>query len=294
MLNYKTLQVGVIAVLLLSATFLLSSLTFNPPVKKLTVQEALQQNLITLDVISNGGYSEKSVKLRLKNNSRSALSLLLPGGTIYEPENGDEQTLIQLEDKEILVNGNGSFNGSIDAFCTEASDRCPSENGNFTIGSTNNDKLKKLVTFLGENKMKSDNFQSAVWAITDDHSVSNIDPNEAKSKALRKYLCEITGKKDNWYTSPQDVDVDPYGNFNFETVRINGEIGFDCNRGKKISEDICNAEGQVMFSSSSTFTPMTDHVRYNFNLSVKGWEKGDYYVLIKDETGELARFEFQV
>jgi len=49
-----------------------------------------------------------------------------------------------------------------------------------------------------------------------------------------------------------------------------------------------------MFSSSSTFTPMTDHVRYNFNLSVKGWEKGDYYVLIKDESGELARFEFQV
>lgn len=273
--------------------FFLASLG-TPPVVKVTLQEAIQKKLVLVDLVSNGGYNHKSVAIKLTNNSSSALNLVIPAGSVFHPADDGEQTLLQLEDKEILVQGKGTFNGTLDAFCTEASDRCPSESSTFKTEISKNTNLTKLVNYLKENKVPSNYYQDAIWAITDGHNVSNISVDYPSTKKLRTFLCELTGQKDSWYSSPREVQVDPYGNFNFETVKVSGDLDFNCHSGKKITEYIVKENGDVMYTGSSTFTPQSNHLKYGFNLSVKGWEKGTYFVQIKDVTGELARFEFKV
>jgi hypothetical protein len=41
-------------------------------------------------------------------------------------------------------------------------------------------------------------------------------------------------------------------------------------------------------------TAQSGNVNYAFNLAVRGWEKGTYYIRVHDGTKELGRYEFTI
>lgn len=285
--------------LLILSVIIVSTLSsFSPviPVKEIDLLDAISQKLISVEAISNGKHSGYSVLLTLTNNTNTNLRVHVPGGLNYNPEDNGEQTLIQLHEQFVALKPHESHNGKIAAFCTEASDRCPSENSGMKITKNSNSKLDQLVAYLKTNgSVTKSTYQDAVWAISDDHSISNIVAETPQDESFRKKIAEITGQKNTWYTSPQNVRIDNAGNFRQETLRISGMLSFTCPKGTEVHQDIHKGNGDVFFASDKTMrAAYGGNVKYQFNLAVKGWERGDYYILIHDGTNELARYEFKV
>lgn len=260
----------------------------------LTLSQAIKDGKIKATPASNGEYSGFCVDLFLQNMTPSAIEIVIPGGTKYHPSDDEEQTLIQLDDKNILVNAKGTSTVKIPAYCMEASNRCPTTKGIFRMTQNQQPKFEALIAYIKNKPIDRRTFQEAVWAISDQHSVSNMVAENDATTEFRKYIAELTGQKNEWFTSPQSVQVDQDGNFNYSTVNISGELAFDCKKGSNIYQDVHKESGEVFFEDTKSFSPQSDHLRYQFKLSVTGWEKGNYYINIHDGTKQLAKFDYKV
>lgn len=265
-----------------------------PLASSINLQDALKNQQVNAFATSNGKHSGRSVDLVLVNKTSQVLQLTIPAGTQYEPEDEGEQTLIQLEPQLITLQPGGTFRGQVGAFCTEAGDRCPSSSGQFKISQNKNPKFDALTAYLKDKKVNKLSYQDAVWAISDGFSVSNMVAETQADKDFRKQVAQISGQKDTWYTSPQQIDIDDQGNFNFETLNINGRLSFNCAAGTKVFQDIHKGNGDVFHASDRSMTAQYGNVNYAFHLAVRGWEKGKYYIRVHDGTKELGRYEFTI
>ncbi|MGB0914521.1 MAG: hypothetical protein ACPGVI_00545 [Crocinitomicaceae bacterium] len=278
---------------ILTLITIISAFTINSD-KTLSLIDAIENKTVTAEITSSGNYSGNCIDITLKNNTNYPLKLTSEGGTNFNPVDEGEQTLIQLEDIFLALKPNGTYQGKIPAFCSEASDRCPSTATAMTPTKNKRSKLNELVAYLKGKQVPKTTYQDAVWCVSDNKPISNIENSNKASKDLRVYLAGLTGQKNSWFSSPQHVQVDESGNFNYETVNINGALEFDCTKGAKVRQDIMKANGDPMFESDKTMTAQSTHIKYSFRMSVKGWEKGDYYVKIHDGTNLLAKYDFTI
>lgn len=107
-------------------------------------------------------------------------------------------------------------------------------------------------------------------------------------------MADITGQKNPWFNSPQHVTIDEQGNINMETVLIAGQLEFVCEKGTMVHQDIYKANGEPVLISDKTMQAKYGNVRYRFQMQVKGWEKGEYYIKLHDGNQEITRYEFSV
>ncbi len=286
----KSLKIGsIVAVFTLFSSF---SENVTPPTTN--ILEAVKSKSVAAHVTSNGKHSGYSVVMNLTNVTSTPIHLIVPAGTTYQPSNDDEQTLIQLEDQLIVLSPKQTKSTNIAAFCMEASDRCPTASSEMKIVPTTNKKLTELTTYIRGKSIAKTAFQDAVWAISDGHSVSNITAEDPNTIAFRKHVATLTGQKDTWFTSPQNVQIDENGNFQLETKHIRGHLEFVCAKGAYVHQDIHKANGDIIFKSDKTMQARSGNVGYTFHIQVKGWEKGDYYINLHDGTNQIAKYDFKV
>ncbi len=291
---FKSIFTTRLKFLYLIVPFFILAFVYHKEPTRISLDEAIKQKLVTLELNSTGNYRGNSVVFKVQNQSTKPLHITIPAGNLYHPDNEDEQTLLQLQDDFIVVNPNEKAYKVINAFCTESGDGCPTKDSGFTLAKSDNNKFNKLIAYLKDHQVNPLSIQPAVWAISDNRSISHLSDASANDKEFRSFMSEVTGQKNTWYSSPQEVDIDPYGNFVFETVKISGELEFDCRKGVKIYQDVYKEDGEMVMSTNQSFTPLSDHLIFRFNLAVRGWEKGDYYVKVHTGNRELSRFEFSI
>ncbi len=290
----KQLTLSIIAVFL-TAVLVTSFTTQHVNIaSNLDLKSALKSEIVTADILSNGKYSGRSVEMTLTNNKMKSVQILIPAGTMYEPENDDEQTLIQLEDELITLKPNEKRMVRLAAFCTEAHDSAPSSEGTFTLAQNTNPKLKDLISYIDGKSVSKKAYQDAVWSITDHRPISNIVAEDAETKKFRTHIASLTGQKDTWYTSPQNYEQQADGRINSETVKITGELKFATDGVTAVHQALCDADGNVLFTGNKATPRKNDNTTLRFSVSVKGWEKGDYMVKVIRGDQEIKRFPFKV
>lgn len=272
------------------AFFLLLNSFIAPPA---TMSEAIKKGLVSANVDSNGKTSYSEVHLTVKNRTKSDQRILIPAGTTYIPDDPNEQELIQLEDEILTLRGLEEKELIIKTYCTELSDRCP--NGAFELGQNSNKELSELITYIKKNPADKIAFQDAVWAITDKESISTMPNNSHEDRAFRSHVADLSGQENTWYTSPSRNSIDPLGNINRETVQISGELSFEAGKAMRVHEEIQNGSGQTIIKSEHHMQLRGGNVTYQFNIRVRGWQKGVYYVkVINDSRETLVTKEFRV
>lgn len=286
----RTLFLSSIAILI----FVLITSYANTENNPVDLQSAVKAGTVTVKAVSNGKYSGNSIVLNLTSLTGKSQNIRIPAGTLYYPSDDEEQTLIQLEDQLIVLGGKETKRQLIAGFCSESSDRCPSEEKVFTLGQSSDPKLGKLVDYLKTKKVDKSTYQEAVWAITDGHSISSIYSDKTDIRDFRTFMADLTGQKDTWFSSPQEYTLDNRRNINRETVRITGQLTFDSDGNSPIHQELCDAEGNILFTSSSSTPRKSKDVKMSFSVRVHGWEKGNYFVKIMNGTTELKRFDFVV
>lgn len=256
--------------------------------------QALSNKMISVQPVSNGKYSGRSIQMKIENQTSKNISIKIPALTTYLPEDNGEQTLLQVEEMIVQLNGNQTEDVLIPAFCSELSDRAPRSEGVFKIGKSKDEKFIKLADYVKKNSVSKRNYQEAVWAISDNQSINYIVLETPSDKSFRKFMSELTGQKESWYSSPQSTTVDEYGNINRETVAISGELKFDSDGASKVYQAICDSTGRELFTSPERQIRKVKDVEMNFSIKVKGWKKGNYEVRVMKGESILKKFPFTV
>lgn len=260
----------------------------------ITLEDAIAQKKVSYRFVSNGNFSGESVAVSLTNLTGTPLSVTIPAGTVFKPNDAGDQDLIVVEQQAIALNGKASVNQLLDGFCMEAHDSSPTAENGMQLSKTNNQHLQELAAFLNGKGYDAETVQSAVWAVSDHKPISAIGNGTEKEKALRGFLSKLTSQPDPWYATRVERRVTPERRIESNPVSVNGQIRFTSNGSIKIHEVVQKADGTVMNTSDEIEFPRKGNWNYGFTLTVKGWEKGDYVVNVMEGTKLLKAFPFTI
>lgn len=268
----------------------------NTGARKISIEEAMKEQLISAKATSNGKYNQESVKMVLSNKSASKLIVVIPAGFSFYPSDDGEQTLVTTEEQFLDLEPKSTTTKLLKAYCSEASDGAPTEFSTFTFGKTKLPTLQKLANYTSTHNVSPTALQDAVWAVSSDRSISNIVAETPEDKALRTFISELTGKKDAWYTSPQNYELNESRNIVSETVKIQGDLKFSLAETTTFYQEIRKKDGEVMMKGQKMLTLQKgENIKFHFRIEVTGWEKGEYDVFVISTKNKIVtQYEFAV
>jgi hypothetical protein len=244
------------------------------------LKDAIKKGLVSVEAISNGGHSGKCISLNIQSKTKKELQLIIEPGSVFNSDNSGEQDIFILDEQKILVRGNQRVSKPIIGFCCQMSNSSPDEGSTSSYETSKNEKLIKLAKFMNKKRFSESICQEAVWAVSDGNGVSGIyDPENPKVAALRKTICEITGEKDTWYNSKARYTLDENLNIVKTPVSISSAFTANIDKGGEIHYEVLDAEGKnTSMSNLKGRLPSAGEYNLKFNLTVEGWEKGNYRV----------------
>ncbi|MES2798778.1 MAG: hypothetical protein V4638_02075 [Bacteroidota bacterium] len=256
--------------------------------------EAIKLGKITMVAKNNGGYSLESVNLSLKNNTATTLSISIPAGAVFKPaDEGDQDLIVPIEDV-LVLQPKAQLQRNINAYCIQASERSPNENGSTSLSKNLNTNLGKLLTYFKTNKVDKSDIQDALWAVSDGHSICNVGNTSEQGKNLRTFLATLTGQENTWYHTPQSRVIEEDRTIQRETVTVSGQLSYTVPKGTIVFDEVVSADGRSFFKSQGKVAPYGGKVEFSFNLRVKGWKKGDYFVKVMKGSEQIVVFPFSI
>ncbi len=273
---------------------ILTFFSFNASKSSITIEQALKEKKIEIEILPTGTYSGNSINILVKNISNGPITIVMDPGTTFVPEDNGEQTLVTTQEQMLAIHKGESKNFMVFAYCTEASDRCPSTKSKFTISKSINPTLLKLANFIDSLKNQDDHLiQQSVWCVTDSESVSNIYSDDLKSsKALRNYICSITGQKDTWYSTRRDISV---GNGNVilsVPKEVKGELAFESTEPVELQGFVKDSTGKIIVTNPHKTNLPAGKIKFEFNMKVNGWAAGNYTVVYTNNGQEVINQPF--
>ncbi|HLP10696.1 MAG TPA: hypothetical protein VK177_02130 [Flavobacteriales bacterium] len=287
-----SLRVILVALVVVTALAMRINTLVSTGAKTITLDEAIKQKIVTAKFTGLGGHSGNCVQMQLTNNKNKDLTIVLPAGTMFEPGDAEAQNILMPQEQLMVLKGGEKKGMKVRGFCCQASDKSPSAEMDFVLSYNDDAKMKQLYNFVKGKKYNDAVLQDAVWALSDDHSVSNVYGPDVRP--LREELCKIKGTSDTWYSTPQHHTVDAEGRISHETVQVTGLIKFKAAKAGKIMSEIHDATGKLVTKNPNGLSFPAGNIEYEFNIKVGGWEKGSYTVHLINNGEEIHKQEFKI
>jgi hypothetical protein len=262
----------------------------------ITLDEAIAQKKVQATVLPFGDDGDDGIHVKVKNISGKALKLIMPKGTIFVPDKGEEQTLVTSGDEVFALNAGAEKEIIRKGFCTELSDSGSDEESTFKLGMTKNQKLLNIIGFMDSLKIKDNStIQHAVWSITDDSSIGYIDVGDTtKERLLRERLVSLTGQKMPWYETDAVIEITPEREFVIVSKTVEGELSFYSKDAVNMQGVVKDSTGAVVWNNPNKIIGPRGNVTFWYKLTVEGWEPGKYYVVYNDRGKEIINQEFEL
>lgn len=281
--------VTVLGCVLLSFSFADNSLTLDQAIADKKVQT-------TLPPFGDKGYSD-GLRVNIKNISGKTLHLVVPKGTIFIPDNSGEQTLVTSDDTMFALNVNQQKQILRKGFCTELHDHGSDAASTFTLSTSRNEKLLNILRYMDSLKMKDEDvIQYAVWSITDNNPVSDIESDDtAKTRLIRQRICSLTAQKMPWYSTQSDIVQTPQREFVIVRKEVEGNLTFKSQEPVNMQGVVKDSTGKVVWTNPNKITAPAGHnITFWYRLQVEGWDPGKYYVVYTNNGKSLINQEFEI
>lgn len=267
-----------------------------PPV--MTLRDALDQRLVSVEPVSLGGHSGECVSLQVQNHSLRPMTLLLPAGTVFAPANDEDQSLVVPVERQLALSGRATESLPAVAFCTEMSDSSPAEASGFGLSKTTNPLLDSMFGYLALHPSLAsypDVLQNGIWAITDNSDVGSIfAEGQPEVTAFREWICKLTGRDNVWYNTVLDTRLDEERRIVRTAVSVQGQVMLNRRESLTLQGHVENELGEVVWSFERATRMPAGTARFRFSLEVEGWQSGGYAVVYKSGEEEIIRQEFRI
>jgi hypothetical protein len=261
----------------------------------LDLVDAVNQKKVSVK-FTYSSLGKDGMKLTVTNLTVGQLSLTVTPGTIFIPEDDGEQTLMTVEEALIALAPQKTASKLVGGYCIMLSKHAPNLGRSFKIGRVSNQNLISFLDFVKTNPVSKDNYQSAIWSISDNEDIASIDPINEADKKLREFIAKMTNRKNPWYSKPQQITVNPGQLIERKSVNINGILEVKVTESYDVYVVVENSKGEVKMKLPVMSLDKNSDNSFQFKVEASRWEVGDYKVVIRkvSDNKEVKRFDFKV
>ena len=142
--------------------------------KRLTLPEALAQNIVQISVRGSGGYQGQCLQLAVKNLKPKILSLQIPAGYIFSSKDSAVQDLMVTKEMNLAMAPKSVKRMQLYTMCTQSRNMGPKKGEEFLAGNMAEGGLLTLAQKISNNDYQNSTAQSAVWTLANRESVRYI------------------------------------------------------------------------------------------------------------------------
>lgn len=236
------------------------------------------------------------IHLTITNLSIEQLTIKVKPGIIFTPSNEGEQTLMNVEEALIAIAPQKNASKDVGGYCIMLHKAAPSLTESFKIDIVKQANLLSFLSFIKTTKVSEGNYQSAIWAITDNEDIASIEPISDGDTKLREHISTLTGRKNPWYSKPQTITANPGQMIVRKSVAIEGTLSVSTTTTYDVFVSVENSKGEVKMKLEPMTLDKNSDNSFNFKVSASRWEVGNYKVVIRkvSDNKEVKRFDFTV
>jgi hypothetical protein len=259
----------------------------NLAASSIPLSEAISKKLVSVEAFGTGGHSGESLKLTLRNLGAKGLELAIPAGLIFPSQDTFLQDLIVIRSESVVLEKGQNRIVRLFGICAQASYGSPGEGSVFKVGRMAEGALAQVVRYIDEHRITDNAAQHAVWAVTDGHSVANINNDE-----LKKLTAELTGQKYVPYTvrhapTPSEgyvvrratvTEVTTYEPaFRPNPIVIEGLFEYQTDSDIIASFGIYNEQGEMIHPLFKSRRQIKGFHKFKFTFEIRNLPKGKYF-----------------
>lgn len=253
----------------------------------ISLSEAIKTKMVKFSASNTtGAYQGKTTTVILANNSRDVLKVKIDVGTILTPDSSSYQPMILAGEELLVLQPSGSASMLVQTFCGNSPKSCPSRGHGFRYSGIGSDTLVTVMKFVKANNLFDDLGQYAVWALTNNASLSNIYDSRRPhlSNQLLEVICKATGRqKPDYYTinapSEQVPDMPAYVP---KPLKIVATFRLITKETKRLTLGVYNDVGNTVQSVfEDREFPATGH-EFGVEFEAADVPAGFYYIRLKE------------
>jgi len=293
---------------ILLTTFCMALLCFaftNKKVEnKITIADAVAKGIVKINLSGKGGHSGNCINLDITNLKQTDCIIYFEAGRRLNSIDDGEQDLLMVRNREIPLKAGEKKKIELSGFCCQLHNSSPDNGSGFGLGKTADDKLLKLAQFINGKVIPDHVVQEAVWSVSDGEDPSNISTLDGDAHAnetvkknvneLRKFICNLLGKPDPWYSTPQKRVITPERIIEPNPVEVYGAINYEIKNTVIINSELQDENHKLLFSFNGKNSMTPGKWDYNFHLKIEGFPKGKYHVVLKAGTEQIMDKEFTI
>lgn len=275
----------------------LSALPLKAAVGIISLNEAIKTKMVKFSAANTtGAYQGKTTTVVLVNNSRDILKVKIDVGTVLTPDSSAYQPMILAGEELMVIQPSGTANLIVQTFCGNSPKSCPSIGHGFKYSGIGSDTLVTIMKFVKANNLFDDLGQYAVWAVTNNASLSNIYDNQRPQLAnqLMDIICKATGrKKPDYYTiNAPALQVPDMPAYVPKPLKIIANFRIITKETKRLTLGVYNDAGNTVQSVfEDREFPATGH-EFGVEFEAADVPAGFYYIRLKE--GDLVLEEKRV
>lgn len=284
----KTIIILSIATLL----FAFSSVTTNT----ITLQEALDKNIVKVKIKSLGGYQGQSTLMELQNTSKNSYKIIVEPGRKLVADDDKYQNLLVVKQEEILVNAGTKASAKITGFCCESSDAGPKSNLNYKPNALANPGLVNLANYINNNygQLSTTAIQQAIWCISNNHASAAISATNEKEMSLKNVVCTLKNEPIPWYIIKQRIYQTANGRIHLVNDSLYGKMAYTNREWSYSKLNIYDTKNNAVLISIGAWLQPGSNSVYNVVLPIKNLAKGNYKLTLENDKQIFTQKEVQI
>lgn len=260
-----------------------------------SIEELIIKNKVSAKFTAKGGHSGNCMLAELQNLTSDTQHVQIEAGRRLKADTVSDQDIFIVKEVWVVLQPGQKTKREVFGFCCESHDHSPSKGHTFTVGKMAPEPWVKLAKYINQHADRLDMYamQSAVWVISDKHSLSGIYSNDPVTDDLTRFVASLTGQTIPWYkTRYQQIPGRVHSGV---AEMISGEITFHTRDASMISVYVINSRGMTMSVLAEEIGYMPGTHSYDLNVITRGYPKGKYkIVVLEDGTNRLAEKEFEI
>jgi hypothetical protein len=260
---------------------------------KVSLKQAFDRKLITAKSICAGGLE---LNYSITNLIKDSLCITIPAGWRFNSDAGktDYQDILITHDEILVLRSKEVKIFDIKGFCCEATKGGPQKGAKYTLGKMADNSLVALAQYLKEHPADQNTQQYSVWAISDNKETANITSNNDSIAALlRSFVANIKGEPQPWYTLLKKSNVSQSGAVYDFPIRFKANITYAIAKSCYSYCYIIDEKGNTVSEIFGKWL-QPENYDYKADFNVKGFKKGDYTLVLKNDKAALFEKSFKI
>ena len=288
-MNFIKTSITIIVIILLSA---FSKTTVEP--EFISIEDLATTSQLSVTVTGKGGYKGNCVNFEIKNLTANSLRIWIEPGRRLVSIDSNLQDIFIVKKQLILLASNETKNLSGFGFCCQSSNSSPSKGSEFTLGYMAPKEWVELAEFIDVNDFPNSAVQSAVWSLSNNHQTASITGNTPESvRLLREAVAKIKNEPIPWYYLTYEQDTSQV--FSNKPQHLSGTFNYELTSNTVVTIHITNENGKLKKVLTTEMPKQKGKYELMLNQTVKGWNKGKYFVRIYEGNHTLnTKMEFEL